>query len=145
MTALSTSLQGCSLYISWSAPYETGGSAITNYAIQIYAGNRWMSLGSLCSPGSNTSCTVSLPSLTTGSYNLLAGDYIRVKGQAMNSQGYGGFSPENSYSVQIPETNLEPRLKLTVMTQDSVTIEWTHVLEGTLTRGGANRYEVYWD
>jgi hypothetical protein len=63
----------------------------------------------------------------------------------MNSIGYGGFSPESSFSVQIPDTTENPFLKLTLMTHEMVTIEWTHVLQGTLTRGGSNRYEVYWD
>jgi hypothetical protein len=65
MTALSTSIQNCSLYISWSAPYETGGGAITSYAIYIYAGNGWKPL-TMCNPGSSTSCTVALPSLSQG-------------------------------------------------------------------------------
>lgn len=61
-------------------------------------------------------------------YNLRAGDYIRVKGKAMNTIGYGGFSPESSFGVQIPDTTEDPFLKLTLMTHEMVTIEWTHVL-----------------
>jgi len=76
---------------------------------------------------------------------LYAGDYIRVKGKAMNSVGYGGFSPESSYSVQIPDALDAPFVKLQLMTHEVVTIEWTHVLQGTLVTGGSNRYEVYWD
>ena len=106
---------GGEITVTWDAPMETGGSAITGYDIQIWdaASSQWVDEASL-----GDVLTYSDTGLDTGTY------YYRVR--ARSSEGAGPWSVAGSNTDSVKALTPDaPVLTLVILDTSSIRITWT--------------------
>ena len=101
-----------SLTVTWTAPGETGGSAITGYDVQVWDGAMWVDDASLGNV------------LTYTDRNLMAGTKYYYHVRAKNSQGPGLWSAYVSGTTTVAAPDA-PVLMATTEGMNSIRLTWT--------------------
>ena len=119
--ALTASAGNANVFLSWTAPYDTGGSAITDYTIQYSAnaGTSW----SIFADGTSAATTATVSSLTNGNTY-----HFRIN--ATNIAGTGPASG-TAHATPVAPDNTAP--VITINGDNYVTI----TLDSTYTDAGA--------
>ena len=139
--------------ISWAAPTETGGLAISAYLVEILgSGPAWAS-DTAC-PGTGAaladlSCIIPMANLAASPHSLAFDSLVEVRISATNAQGTGSAGPTNTAGARIRQAAAQ----MTTPTEGPATSDsqievlWTAVTAaGTATGNSAIlRYELYWD
>ena len=117
-----------SLTITWTAPTDTGGSAITGYDVQIWDGSKWIDEAMLGVV------------LTYTDSGLMAGTKYYYQVRAKNSQGAGPWSAfvSGTTTAAAPDA---PVLTATTEGMNSIRLTWTVPDDNGVT-GGITGYRL---
>ncbi len=127
-TNLAATLTAGKIALSWTAPANNGGSAITSYSI--YRGT-----------ASGSESTTAIGSSTTLSYtdsNVVAGTSYYYLVKAVNSAGTSVASNEASYSVPSSVPSAPTNLAAT-LTAGKIALSWTAPVSS-----GSSPVSIYW-
>ena len=102
------------LVVTWSPPTDTGGTPITSYVIDLFAGSSWQ-LGAASVTGSTLSTTVS---------GLTNGSTYRVRVTAVNAQGSSPASGEVS-GVPAAPASVPTALAAAPLASGVVRVTWS--------------------
>ena len=104
-----------SLLISWTAPASDGGSAITDYTMEVYDASSGGTLVDSCSPASLSSLTCTMTGLTNGTTYYLTG-------YATNGDGTGTATARTAEVVGAPAS--APRSVVASREEGAIGVAW---------------------
>lgn len=150
MTIVTTSLQGALLRISWTAPSNNNGAAVTGYRIKLLNKftNAYEEHSSICNGASSlvTDCDIAMSTLIN-SLGYVAGDAVKVTLSAQNSIGFSTQSdPVTSTQLVQIKPHQMAGLVATTLSATSIKLDWTSITAApTNGYSAVTKYEVFWN